>query len=246
MTPIVLSKRMQQAVDFVPEGCSLADIGTDHGFIPIYAVQTGRSPHAIATDLREGPLANARAHVANFGLSNRIELRLGDGLKPIRVGEIDVILTAGIGGHVHAEMIRSSRDVAASVKKLIFQPMNASHVLRQTLHEMSFHIEAEALLTDEDRLYEIIVAKPDRVPDGAYASYARDTPSRQLAYTYGPHLLAERSDLLLMKMQRDIASKQAIQSAINMSSQASKEERIELLEQEIRTLTQWLEGGGIS
>jgi tRNA (adenine22-N1)-methyltransferase len=84
MNPIALSKRMHKIVEFIPNCASLADIGTDHAFIPIHAVQIGRVQRAIAADLRSGPLQKARENVRKHGLTGSIELRLGDGLATLQ------------------------------------------------------------------------------------------------------------------------------------------------------------------
>ena len=93
-----LSRRLQAVEQFVTEGNRLADIGTDHGYVPIDLLLKGRLPSAIAMDVNEGPLRQARAHVSFYQLEDRIQLRLSDGLAALQKGEADTVLIAGMGG----------------------------------------------------------------------------------------------------------------------------------------------------
>ena len=93
-----LSKRLETVASFVPKGSNIADIGTDHGYVPIYLVREGQAEHAVAMDVRKGPLERARAHVEDAGLGSRIDVRLSDGLAGLETGEADCVVIAGLGG----------------------------------------------------------------------------------------------------------------------------------------------------
>ena len=93
-----LTNRLQAAADLVPVCESMADIGTDHGYLPIYLVQEGRARRAIACDVNDGPLTRAREDVRSSGLSRQIGLRLGGGLAPLGKGEVDGVTICGMGG----------------------------------------------------------------------------------------------------------------------------------------------------
>ena len=95
-----LSKRLETVASFVPKGSNIADIGTDHGYVPIYLVREGQAEHAVAMDVRKGPLERARAHVAEAGLGSRIDVRLSDGLAGLKPGEADCVVIAGMGGEL--------------------------------------------------------------------------------------------------------------------------------------------------
>lgn len=95
---IRLSVRMSALADMVTPGSRLADVGCDHGYIPIYLCRTGRIPSAIAMDIHEGPLERARQHIEECGLSDRIQTRLSDGLEKLGGDEADTVLIAGMGG----------------------------------------------------------------------------------------------------------------------------------------------------
>ena len=93
-----LSIRMQAVADMVTPGGRIADIGTDHGYVPIYLVEQNKTDHAIAMDVRKGPLARAGENIVRFGCSDRIETRLSDGLAMLKPGEADTVIIAGMGG----------------------------------------------------------------------------------------------------------------------------------------------------
>ena len=92
-----LSIRMQAVADMVTPGGRIADIGTDHGYVPIYLVEQNKTDHAIAMDVRKGPLARAGENIVRFGCSDRIETRLSDGLAMLKPGEADTVIIAGMG-----------------------------------------------------------------------------------------------------------------------------------------------------
>ena len=87
-----LSKRLKTIADMVPPGARLADVGTDHGHLPIYLISQGMAAGAVAMDIREGPLSRAREAIARYGLSGRIETRRGDGLESLQSGEADTVV----------------------------------------------------------------------------------------------------------------------------------------------------------
>ena len=93
-----LSKRLYAVAGLVTEGASVADIGTDHGYVPIYLVESGIASKVIALDVNQGPLHRARMHIVGHGLGDRIETRLSDGLAMIRPGEVETVIASGMGG----------------------------------------------------------------------------------------------------------------------------------------------------
>ena len=98
MAEIILSNRMQALTDMVTPGTVITDVGCDHGFVSVYLVQKGISPRVIAMDVRPGPLEHAREHIREYGLEDRIETRLSDGLHSLKTGEAAGMICAGMGG----------------------------------------------------------------------------------------------------------------------------------------------------
>ncbi|MBR5315862.1 MAG: SAM-dependent methyltransferase, partial [Firmicutes bacterium] len=128
---IKLSKRMKAVASMVTPGNVLADVGTDHGYVPISLVQRKRIPRAIAMDINKGPLQRACEHIAEFQLEECIETRLSDGVKKLEVGEVDSILIAGMGGELVIHILTDGMEVCRSAKELILQPQSELEKVRQ-------------------------------------------------------------------------------------------------------------------
>ncbi len=132
---------LQAAADLVPVCESMADIGTDHGYLPIYLVQEGRAKRAIACDVNDGPLTRAREDVSSSGLSRQIGLRLGGGLAPLGKGEVDGVTICGMGGLLMRDILVENEEKAQALSWLVLQPQGHVAELRQFLGRHHFRIE---------------------------------------------------------------------------------------------------------
>ena len=119
-----LSKRLQAVADLVTEGASVADIGTDHGYIPIYLIEHHIAEKVIALDINRGPLERARMHIVGHGLKEKIETRLSDGLEKVLPGEVDTMIAAGMGGGLVIKILMEGRTVADALDTMILQPQS--------------------------------------------------------------------------------------------------------------------------
>lgn len=152
-----LSPRLQAIADFVPEGAVVADIGTDHGYIPVYLVSNKISSKIIATDINIGPLRNASSYINKKKFGENIETRLGNGLNCLLPNEVDTIVIAGMGGLLIAEILEDSTEIAETAKYFILQPMVASEELRRFLYNSKYRIVEEKLAKEGNKLYEIML-----------------------------------------------------------------------------------------
>lgn len=156
-----LNPRLRKIADLVPPNCCTADIGTDHAYIPIALVKGGITPRAIASDIKKGPIARADANIRAHGLSGVIETRLGAGLETLTERDnAEVIIIAGMGGILISNILEASDNIVRNAKLLILQPMTAVTELRQYLSENNYEISAEHLEAEEEKIYNILVAKP--------------------------------------------------------------------------------------
>lgn len=153
---MILSGRLKLIADAIPKCNCVADIGTDHGYIPIYAVQKGICMRAIATDVRKGPIEAAIKNIKRYRLIEKIETRIGDGLHPIKSGEADVIIIAGMGGNLISNILEEGKEIAKSTNCLILQPMQYPEILRRYLIENNFRIIDEDIVKDENKYYYIL------------------------------------------------------------------------------------------
>lgn len=151
-----ISERLQKIIDWVPMSVTVADIGTDHGFVPISLIRTGKAKRAIASDINEGPLSLAREHIENFGLTEQIELRIGDGLTVLTPGEADTILLTGIGGALMNRILEEGLSVAKSAKTLILSPQSEIPLVRHFLSDFGFKMDDETMIFSDGKFYTIL------------------------------------------------------------------------------------------
>ena len=124
-----LDKRLSLCASFVRDGVKIADIGTDHAYLPIWLLQSGKIEKALACDINEGPLQCGKADVLRYNLSDKITLRLSDGLKNVCEHEADDIIIAGMGGELIAKILSECSWVKNKEKRFILQPMTKCDVL---------------------------------------------------------------------------------------------------------------------
>lgn len=148
-----LSPRLKAAADEVRCGKKIADIGTDHAHLPIYLTENGICTSAVGSDLREGPVANAKINVANAGLSDRISIRLASGLDKVEPDEADDIIIAGMGGILISELIEKAPWLRDREKHLVLQPQSHAEILRSYLIAGGYRIEKETVCEDAGRIY---------------------------------------------------------------------------------------------
>lgn len=150
---INLSARLSAAASLIKGGGIVADIGTDHGYLPIYLIQSGKIEKAIAADIGKMPLENARKSVAQYELTDKIELRLSDGLNSFKENEVDEIVFAGMGGTLIAEKLKESPWIKNKSLHFVFQPQSRAEDLREFLFSNGFEIGTEIATHEGNRFY---------------------------------------------------------------------------------------------
>ena len=169
----------------VQSGSRVADIGTDHGYLGIYLLQSGAARHVIACDLRKDPLENARRNAKLFGVDGEMELRLSDGLEKILPDEVDTVVMAGMGGDLIQKILSQCPWRKREGLQFILQPQSAGNVLRRWLCEDGFEIQREEPVQDGHFLYTVM--------DIRQGEPAPLTPGTEYA---SPALLASGSPLV--------------------------------------------------
>ncbi len=158
-----LGSRLQTVADFVPLGCIVADIGTDHAYLPIELIKSGKCHRAIAGDVHEGPYLSAKRSVRNFCLSDKIDIRLGNGLDILKETDaVDITIFCGMGGNLIKQLLMDSPHIVKSLTGLILQPQQGYNALRRYLYEINWYIADEAIAKEDGRIYQIIYAKPGK------------------------------------------------------------------------------------
>lgn len=158
-----LSQRLRTVVSLVTPGNSLADIGTDHGYVPIACVSEGISPFALAMDVKAGPLSIAEDHIAQQNLQDRITTRLSDGLKKLNPGEADTIVIAGMGGMLMRDILAGNPAAVRAAKELILSPQSDIEFFRAYLKDNAITIVEERMVFEEGKFYLIFRCVPGEV-----------------------------------------------------------------------------------
>ncbi len=153
----MITPRLETIIKHV-NGKIVADIGTDHAYIPIYLTENNMAEYVIASDIKEGPLSIARENIEGHNLSDKIKTRLGGGLSVLNKNEADTIIIAGMGGILISEILDSDIEIAKNAR-LILQPMNAQYELRKYLLSHGFKITDEDIAVEGFKVYNIIIAE---------------------------------------------------------------------------------------
>ena len=181
-----LQPRLQCLADCVPRGTRLADVGTDHGYLPVWLLQNGRIASAIASDINAEPLEHARRTAAEYGVT--LDLRLCPGLDAVAPNEADTVAIAGMGGETIIAILQAAGWDWRG-KTLLLQPMTKAELLRRYLTEHGFRIVSERLVLDKGTIYPVLTVEAgESAPltnaeawcgaglfrDPLYGDYARD------------------------------------------------------------------------
>lgn len=191
-----LSIRLAAVADLAKDAVYLADIGTDHGYVPIFLALHGQLQHAVAMDINRGPLLRAREHIAQYRLEDKIEVRLSDGARELKQGEADTVVIAGMGGPLTVRILTEGEDQLSSVQTLVLQPQSEIGKVRRFLHQDGFAIIEEDMVKDEGKYYPMMKAKR-----------AKQEPWEDFEYRYGKKLLEKNSACLyefLLKEKKNL------------------------------------------
>ena len=153
-----MTSRLLTVAKMVKESDAVADIGTDHAYVPIYLVLNNIVNKAIAMDINKGPLKRAYENINRFSLNDKIKTRLSDGLTELKNNEVDTVIIAGMGGILINDILENDKDRLTSVKNFILQPMTAIEETRKYLSYSGFKIVAEKLAKEDDKIYTVIFA----------------------------------------------------------------------------------------
>lgn len=195
---IKISNRLKAVASLISEGNVLADVGTDHGYVPIYLMQQGKIPRAIAMDINKGPLERAREHIMLFGMGDYIETRLSDGLAALKEGEAESVLIAGMGGGLVIHILEAGSGIAKKAKELVLQPQSELERVRRFLEENGYVTEAEDMVFEDGKYYPMmrVCYAPEKLSQERGEKLQSD-------YIYGAGLLAQRHPVLLEYLKKE-------------------------------------------
>ena len=180
-----LSRRLQAIADEVSKGSAIADIGTDHGYVPIYLYKKNQITKGIAMDIGKGPIERAQNNIKAYGAADVIETRQSDGVSKLKMGEVDTLIIAGMGGLLICKILERRPDILLTIDRLILQPQRDEEILRHFLHASGFRIIKEQILKEEGHFYVIITAIP-----------GKEQYKHKMEYLFGKLLIDEKNPIL--------------------------------------------------
>lgn len=223
---IQISKRLSAIAACVTQGNRLADIGCDHGYLPIYLVQQSQIPGAIAMDIRRGPLSRAREHIRAYGLLDYIECRLSDGLEALHPGEVQTIVIAGMGGPLMEGILERGPGALEGVSELILQPQSNVEQFREYLQKLSFTVASEDMVAEEGKYYPIL-----------YLVHGKSKESwSEAEYRYGKYLLRDRHPVLREYLGRERERLDKLEQNLSIAGSRQAAKRLEQIIQERKCL----------
>lgn len=215
-------ERIAAKASEVTEGYA-ADVGTDHGFVPIRLIEMGKTKHVIAMDVRKGPLSRAKEHIREYHMEEQIETRLSDGLRELLPGEADTVVIAGMGGELMLRILKEGAHLYESVKHYILSPQSELSLFRHGLEQLGLAIMEEEMLCDEGKYYVILHVCPGAM------HYEKESE-----YRYGADLLRKRDPVLrefLKKQQTQ--EEELLKRLVSMETEGAGK-RTESLKKELK------------
>ncbi len=235
MNELKLSKRLEAVASFIPKGSVLADIGSDHAYLPCYAYLQGMIEKGIAGEVVEGPFQSAIQQVRKTELDNVIEVRKGDGLEVISPNEVTCITIAGMGGTLIQSILEKGKEKLSGVQTLILQPNIGAKKIREWLLENGWELVAEQILLEDGRIYEILVAERGD-SEKPYAS------KKDAHLLVGPFLAKEKNDVFVQKWTHELGHWKKIVSQLEVAAKTEANElKMKELGEKIRLVEEVLE-----
>lgn len=223
-----LSKRLEAIIGMASQwaschgdGLSMADVGTDHGFVPICLVERDIVKRALAMDIGEGPLLRAREHVRKRGLEDRIQLRISDGLERLSPKEADLVVIAGMGGELMLKILKNGNHVRQSVKGWIFSPQSELSAFRRGLRELGLAIQDEVMVEEDGKYYVVMTAEKGDMEE-------------DYCYRYGEVLIRKKDPVLGKFLERELRQLFMIRKKLLDCGTETAKRRLDQIEKEIQ------------
>lgn len=226
-----LSQRLKVVADFVPQNSRVADIGSDHAYLPVYLMKQKQIEFGIASEVAKGPLDNAIQEIKDEGLSDRIDTRLADGLLSVQPEDkIDCVTIAGMGGTLIKNILENGNSHLSGNELLILQPNVGEDRLRTWLMNNQYEISDETILREDGHTYEIIVAKKTDEP----VKYTEQE------IKFGPFLLKQHSDVFVEKWENEIERIEMVIDQMSLAKHDKPVDKINSMKKEIEEIKEVL------
>ncbi len=217
-----LSKRLEAIVKLAGTCHCVADVGTDHGYIPIYMTEHHLTEKAIAMDVNKGPLERAQRNICAYRMEPQIVTRLSDGVAELKAGEADCVIIAGMGGLLTIRILEAGKEVLETVSSMILQPQSEIGQVRKFLAEHGYRITAEDMVLDEGKYYPMM-----RVEHGSQEEWTEQE------YAFGKYLITSGNPVLLEFLgKEEKLCREILQSLEGKNGEHIEKRRGEVLERQ--------------
>ena len=222
-----LSKRLQ-AVEALTYGAKrLADVGTDHGYIPIDLLLKHKIEYAIAMDVNQGPLDRARSNMKLYNVQDRMETRLSDGLMALEPYEADTVVIAGMGGPLTIRILTASKETTESITTFVLQPQSEIPEVRRMLIAEGFVIQKEDMVLEDGKYYPMMRVQKADVKKNLVQNW------EEYEYQYGKYLIESRNPVLSEFLNKEENTCEKIKQQLLQASGEHIQKRLEEIEKEL-------------
>ena len=233
-----LSKRLQAVADLVTAGYKVADIGTDHAYIPIFLLETGKTDWAAAMDVNKGPIEKARENIRAYGLEAQIETRLSNGFLALGKGEVQSAVIAGMGGNLVIRILQEGRDVVSTLQECILQPQSETDKVRAFLLQEGFFFIEEDMVEEDGKYYPMMKVKP---PKSGEESRQNEEVWKIEQLWFGKLLLEKRHPVLKRYLERETRIREEILRSIRDKDSEQIQVRRGQLQEELNIIKKGME-----
>ncbi|MDO5381791.1 MAG: class I SAM-dependent methyltransferase [Eubacteriales bacterium] len=247
MVTVRISDRLKAVADYVKKGARVADIGTDHGYLPIYLVVNDIADYAYACDVRKGPLSRASNHISLYGADEKVKVILADGFGGVEKGQADTFTICGMGGKLMQSIITNGLDRLSPGDNLILSPQSEIRDFREFLYTTGFDITDETILKEDGKYYFVMncVYLPDNRnlwDENASDDNISGKNVSECILRYGQYLPSRRDEILKEYLMKELESLESIEKKLkNNRGSQSAEKRLEIINEDISYINEALE-----
>lgn len=214
-----LTNRLMTLIHFVDKGMKVADIGCDHGYVPIYLIKKHIASYALAMDINKDPLAKAKSNALAYKVDDKFDTRLSNGLDKLEASEVDCVIIAGMGGKLIENILQADAHKLNTYKRLILSPHKDLMAVREKLNEMSIPIVNEDMLYEEGHYYNFIIAEPGGVEPTNSLRFDEDEENMQFIYNkYGKMLIIHKNQVLKQELEELIPKQEALYEELKIKN----------------------------